>query len=179
MKLKLQYYLIFVFLFSFCNSYAQVLTLDHGKVEFYTTSILSDIDAITEDVYVKLDMNSGEFEVIIDVESFEFEYDLMQEHFAEKYMETDKFPQAVFKGKIIADISNIKDATEVDVSGEMTIHGIEKELNVKVNISKKDDLTFIKCKIPIVFKDYNVEEPSILTKSVAKDVEVKTTLYLK
>ena len=167
------------FLFSLNNLHAQILSFDHGKVEFYTASILSDIDAFTEKVDVKLDIRTKNIEVEININSFEFEYDLMQEHFVEKYMESDKFPQSTFKGKISQDISNIIEEMEIDALGELTIHGVTRKIKVKAHISKKEDFTIVKFKIPVVFANYNIDEPSILTKSVAKDVEVKSILYLK
>lgn len=174
-----KYFVIAGFLFSFSKPNAQVLTFDHGKVEFYTATAITDIEAITEKADVKLDIATGNVEVKINIKSFEFEYDLMQEHFNEKYMESDKFPQAAFKGKILQDISELGDDREVDVSGELTIHGITKDITLKAKLSKQGDFILVKSKIPVVFKDYNVDDPSILTKSVAKDVEIKSTLYLK
>lgn len=174
----IKYIVLAGFLFSISNLNAQILSFEHGEVEFYTKTVLSDIDAITEKAVVQLDTKTGKIEVSIVINTFEFEYELMQEHFNEEYMESDKFPQATFKGKITQDISNINDAIDVDALGELTIHGITKEINVKANISKEKSYTLIRCKIPVAFKDFNVEEPSILSKSVAKDVEIKATLYL-
>jgi len=172
-------YNLVVLLFLCLNySQAQVLSFDHGEVEFYTSSIMSDIEAISEEVQVKLDIPSGNVELIIPIASFEFEYELMQEHFNEEYLESDKFPEATFKGKIAQDISNLSEDTEIDVSGTLTIHGITKETTFKATISKKEDFTLVKCQFLVVFKDFNVEEPSILSKSVAKDVVVKSVLYL-
>lgn len=175
----MKYFLLCILLFSLNTLRAQVLSFHHGEVEFYTASILSDIDAISENVEIELDIQTGNVELTLDVNSFEFEYDIMKEHFEEKYMETDKFPQASFKGKIIQDISKNFTVMNVDASGKLSIHGVTREIEFKVNISKKDNFMIIKSKVPIAFKDYNIDEPSILTKSVAKDVEVLSTLYLK
>lgn len=161
------------------NLQAQVLSFDHGEIEFYTTSILSDIEAISEDVTITVDIQSGNVELALEIASFEFEYELMQEHFNEKYMESDKFPLATFKGKITQDLSKITEESEIKLNGEMTIHGVTKEINIKALISKKNDFVMVKTKIPIVFKDYKVDEPSIMSKSLAEDVEVKAMLYLK
>jgi len=171
----------FLIVLLFCVNYVhgQVLSFDHGKVEFYTSSILSDIEATSEDLEVKLDLETGDVEIKIDIASFEFEYEMMQEHFNEEYMESDKFPHAVFIGKVEQDLSDIAQDHEVDVSGELTIHGIKKTTSFKASISKKEIFTVVKCKFLIVFKDFNVEEPSVLTKSLAKDVEQKSVLYLK
>jgi polyisoprenoid-binding protein YceI len=175
----IKYIVLAGLLFSFNNLFAQTLSFDHGKVEFYTKTALSDIDAITEKAVVILDTKTGSIEVSIEINSFEFEYELMQEHFNEEYMESDKFPQATFKGKILQDISSFEEEIDVDASGELTMHGVTKEISVKAIISKEKDYTIVKCKIPVAFKDFGVDEPSILSKSVAKDVEVKGLFYLK
>lgn len=173
-------YLILLVLFSSINYiHAQVLSFDHGKVEFYTTSIMSDIEATSEAIQVKLDVPARTVELKIPIESFEFEYELMQAHFNEEYLESDKFPHATFKGEIAQDFTNLSEEKEVDVSGDLTIHGVTKEIAFKAVISKKETYTVIKCQFPVVFKHFNVEEPSILSKSVAKDVVVKSILYLK
>jgi polyisoprenoid-binding protein YceI len=178
-KSYFKYVLLAALLLSLNNINAQVLSFDHGKVEFYTKTVLSDIDAITEKAVVKLDTKTGSIEVSIEINSFEFEYEMMQEHFNEEYLESDKFPQATFKGKILQDVSSFEEEIDIDASGELTIHGITKEIRIKANISKAKDFTLVKFKIPVTFKDFNVEEPSILSKSVAKDVEVKGLFYLK
>ncbi len=159
--------------------YGQILNFDHGKVAFHTSSIMSDIEASSEVMEVSLDIVSGAVELRIPISSFEFEYEMMQDHFNEEYLESDKFPDATFKGQIAQDISNIQESTEVDLSGQLTIHGVTKSTNFKATLAKQDGMTKVKCVFPIVFKDYNVDEPSILTKSVAKDVELKATFYLK
>ena len=166
-------------LLSINNLHAQPLSFHHGEIEFYTASIMTDIEAVTENADVKLDIQTGNIEVTIYIKSFVFEYETMQEHFNEKYMESDKFPQATFKGKTEQDISNFTDEIEIDARGKMTIHGVTKEIQVKAKIAKEECYTVVKCKIPIVFKDYNVEEPSILTKSVATDVLINGIIYLK
>lgn len=158
---------------------AQTLTFDHGKVDFYTSSILSDIEATSEDISVTLDISTGDVEISIPIESFEFEYEMMQDHFNEEYMESDQFPNATFTGKIGQDISDLKSELEVDVAGILTIHGIQKETSFKATLSMENEFTLVKCKFPIIFKDFNVEEPAVLSKSLAKDVELKSVLYLK
>jgi polyisoprenoid-binding protein YceI len=174
-----KYFILAGLLISINKLSAQVLSFHHGEVEFYTETVMSDIEAVTKTADVKLDLQTGDFEATVNIQSFEFEYETMQEHFNEKYMESDKFPQATFKGKILQNISNISEEMEVDASGTMTIHSVSKEIKIKAKISKKQDYTVVECRIPIVFKDYNIDDPSILSKSVAKDVLIKVSVYLK
>lgn len=168
-----------IILCSFTVCKAQVLSFDHGKVNFHTSSIMSDIAAESKDIDISLDLQSGDVDIQIPITSFEFEYEMMQDHFNEEYLESDKYPDATFKGKIVGELSNILAANEVDVMGELTIHGVTRKIEFAAIISKKDDLTKVKCNFPIVFKDFNIDEPSILSKSVAKDVECKAIIYLK
>ena len=174
-----KYFILAVLLLYFNKLHSQVLSFHHGEIEFFTETVMSDIEAFTDKAVVKLDIQTGNFEATVNIQSFEFEYETMQEHFNGKYMESDKFPQATFKGKILQNISNISGTTEVDASGKMTIHGVTKEIKIKAKISKKQDFTVVECKIPVVFEDYKVDEPSILSKSVAKDVLIQVSVYLK
>ncbi|HCT71609.1 MAG TPA: YceI family protein, partial [Bacteroidales bacterium] len=70
---------------------------------------------------------TGEFVFRVLMKSFQFEKALMQEHFNENYVESDKFPNATFTGKV----SNINDVPfdkngvyPVNVEGDLTIKGI-------------------------------------------------------
>ena len=129
-KYYIKYTILSVFLIPISYIQAQILSFDHGKVEFYTSTIMSDIEAISEDVQVKLDVRTGDIEIKIAIESFEFE--LMQEH-----LESHKFPEAIFNGKIAQDISNLPEDTGIDVSGELTIHGVKKETEFKAIFQQK------------------------------------------
>jgi len=178
-KLSLRFAVSVLVLLTTYTAQGQVLSFDHGKVEFSTSSIMSDIEAISEEMKASLNQETGAVEIIIPIQSFEFEYEMMQDHFNEEYLESEKYPEARFIGSITGDISNIQDDQIVDITGNMTLHGVTKPIQLKATLSKSEGMTKVKSTFPIVFKDYGVDEPSILTKSVAKDVEVKVLLYLK
>lgn len=173
------YISVLVFCLSLSMSKAQVLSFDHGKVEFHTSSIMSDIEAVSNDIDVSFDLTSGAVDIRIPIASFEFEYEMMRDHFNEDYLESDTYPDATFTGKITSNNINIETASEVEVIGDLTIHGVTKKISFDAMLSKKDSFTKVKCVFPIVFKDFNIDEPSILSKSVAKDVELKAIIYLK
>ena len=55
----------------------------------------------------------------------------MKEHFNENYLESNKYPKSVFKGKIVnIDKVNFKKQAEypVTVKGNLEMHGIIKEI---------------------------------------------------
>ena len=182
----IKYFLLAGFLLSINVLQAQKLSVDHGEIEFYTETVLSDIDAITEKVDAILDIQTGVFEVSVSIESFEFEYELMQEHFNEDYMESEQFPLATFKGKILQNISNITKEMEVDASGEMTIHGVTKEIIAEVSMTYLDesektkiraagDLLGVEAKFNITLSDFDVEN-MILGSKVSDSIDITVTM---
>ena len=63
------------------------------------------------------------------MKSFEFKRALMQEHFNENYVESDKYPDAMFKGKVtnLKSIDFNKDGVyPAEVEGDLTMHGTIK-----------------------------------------------------
>jgi polyisoprenoid-binding protein YceI len=79
------------------------------------------------------------------MKSFMFKKALMQEHFNENYVESDKFPKATFKGSILNYDAIKQAATKAKVKGILTIHGISKEITIDANFTKtKEDLATLK-----------------------------------
>src|ERR1044071_9234988 len=72
-----------------------------GKVSFYSKAALENIEAHNKNAVSVFDRSTGQVAVSILMKAFEFEKALMEEHFNENYVESDKFPKAVFKGKIV------------------------------------------------------------------------------
>ena len=112
-----------------------------GKASFFSEAPLENIEAHNEQVLSLLDVEKGEVAASMLMKSFQFQKALMQEHFNEKYIESDKYPKATFKGKITdmnkVDLSKDGNYT-VDVEGEITIHGETQPLKTKVNFVVKD-----------------------------------------
>ena len=60
--------------------------------------------------------------------SFQFKRALMQEHFNENYVESEKFPKASFRGVF----------AEGEVKGALSIHGITQEISVPASLTQED-----------------------------------------
>ena len=59
------------------------------------------ITADNNNVASVIDAESGEVYIIVTMINFQFEKKLMQEHFNENYVESEKYPKATFNGIII------------------------------------------------------------------------------
>ena len=108
------------------------------------------------------------------VEDFHFENDLMEEHFNENYLHSDKFPKAYFKGVItnLKDINFAKDGVyNATVKGNLTIHGVTHEVVQNGTIEIKAGKAIAKSKFKILIKDYNVGG-SLASKMISDTVEI-------
>ena len=99
----------------------------------------------------------------------------MEEHFNENYMESDKYPKSTFKG-IIADISGVNFAKDgnykVMVNGDLSMHGITKNINTNGTISISGDKITGTSIFKIVLADYNISIPKVVKNNISKTIEI-------
>ncbi len=158
-------------------AFAQKYMTRTGKISFNATSPKSPekIEAVNNEVATILDSKTGDFVFQAPIKSFKFERDLMQQHFNENYMESDKYPKAQFKGKIanLPEVNMAKDGTyKASVTGELTIHGVTKTVTVPGTVTIKGNSATASAKFIIHLADYKVEVPSVVSDKVAKDATI-------
>lgn len=158
-------------------AFAQKYMTRTGKISFNATSPKSPekIEAVNNEVATILDSKTGDFVFQAPIKSFKFERDLMQQHFNENYMESDKFPKAQFKGKIanMNEVNLAKDGTyKASVTGELTIHGVTKTVTVPGTVTVKGSNATASAKFVVHLADYKVEVPSVVSDKVAKDATI-------
>lgn len=171
-----KYILILSFFLIGYSSFSQnVFITKHAKVDFFSSTPVEDIKAVTNDAISILKIESKEVSFGMTIKSFKFENGLMQEHFNENYMESDKFPSAKFKGTI-SDITNVdfkKDGVyPVKVEGKITIHGVTKDIDTKAIFTIKDGIISAKSSLKLKPKDFDIEIPSIVTTNIAEEIAV-------
>ncbi len=109
------------------------------------------------------------------LKSFKFEKALMEEHFNEKYVHSDKYPAAKFLGTFEEDIDLKKPETykDVTIKGEMDFHGVTLPLVVKADITVIEDgsITFVS-KFKLNLEDYKIDVPSLVRDKISKEVLV-------
>lgn len=163
-------------------AFAQKYMTRTGKVSFFSTTPVENIEAFNNEAAAVLDSKTGDVAFQLPIKSFKFEKALMQEHFNENYMESDKFPKADYKGKI-TDISKVnfaKDGTyNVSSSGKMTIHGVTKDVTIPGTITVKGSEATMNSKFKVKTADYGIKIPSMVVTKVAKEIEVTVNSILK
>jgi polyisoprenoid-binding protein YceI len=173
--------LLISILFLTINVRAQnVFIADTGHVTFYSYAPIEDIDATSKQVNSIYNNTNNEIAFMIPMRSFTFKKALMQEHFNEKYIESDKYPQATFKGKVNEKVDVTKPGKyAVSATGTLTIHGKEKQITEKGEMEIGDNRITLTTKFFVAIADYNIKIPQLLFNNVADTIEVRMqTVYI-
>jgi polyisoprenoid-binding protein YceI len=157
---------------------AQVFSTSTGKVSFFSATPVEDIKAIDNHVLSVLN-TKGELAILITNTQFEFDNKLMQEHFNEKYIESEKFPQSSFKGKINESIDFSKDGDyNVTVTGKLNIHGVEQERTIPGKVSIKNGSVQLYSEFKVKNADHKIEIPKLVIAKIAEAIDVKVDCIL-
>jgi polyisoprenoid-binding protein YceI len=154
---------------------AQKFMTKNGYIGFYSHTPIEDIKGDNNQVASILDASTGEIVFQVLMKSFKFEKALMEEHFNENYVESEKFPKSTFKGKIVnlSDINFSKPGVyKVTVTGDLSIHGVTKNISEPGEIEIAVNGVNATSKFTVIPEDYNIEIPSVVREKIAKEMTV-------
>jgi polyisoprenoid-binding protein YceI len=153
-----------------------------GTISFHSKTDLENIDATNKIVTAVLDTKTGAIQFSVPMKAFSFKKALMQEHFNENYVESDKYPDGSFKGKIINNTS-VKYAApgsyDVNVEGELTIHGVTKPVATKGKLVIGNNTIEANTNFEILIADYNISIPALVADKISKSVQVSVLTKLQ
>jgi hypothetical protein len=158
---------------------AQKFMTKNGYIGFYSKTSMEEIKADNNQVVGALDTSTGEMVFQALIKSFHFDRALMEEHFNENYMESDKFPKSVFKGKItnLSSVDFAKSGTyDVTVEGDLTIHDITNKVSIKGTIEVISGGINANSKFNIIPEDYKINIPGVVREKINKNLEVTVTM---
>ena len=154
----------------------------NGHIAFFSATPIEDIEAHNRKVTSVWDASTGAIEYAVLIKAFEFEKALMQEHFNENYMESNTHPKANFKGKmtgITADEVKTAGTYVVTVSGDLTIHGVTKNVSIPGSVVVGPS-GVVKASSEFIVKpeDHNIAIPAVVRKNIAETIKVTVDLSL-
>lgn len=146
-----------------------------GTIDFKASvAAFEHVEAKSNSTTVVLNVNTGDIAALLFIKSFHFKVALMEEHFNENYMDSDKHPKATFKGKLanfsMADISNT--AKEYSLTGTLTVRGQAKEIATTAKVSKNGEKITIEAYFSVKPQDFGIEIPSIVREKIAKEINI-------
>jgi len=105
----------------------------------------------------------------------------MEEHFNENYVESEKFPKSTFKGKIVnlqMSIFQKPGVYKVTVTGDLTIHGVTKNITEPAEIEITGSGVNARSKFVVTPEEYNIEIPSVVREKIAKEITVSADVKM-
>jgi polyisoprenoid-binding protein YceI len=161
---------------------AQKFMTKNGNIRFYSETPIETIEATNNQVNTALDTQTGDLVFKVLIKSFQFEKALMQEHFNENYLESDKFPNSTFQGKItnLSAIDFTKEGTyDATIEGDLTIHGVTRKISEKGTFKvMAGDKIEGDSKFNIKPADYSIKIPGAVVKNIAETIEVTVDIEL-
>jgi hypothetical protein len=157
------------------NAFSQMYMTKSARVSFFSKAPLENIEAVNSEVTSYLDASKGELAFVGLIKGFKFKKALMEEHFNENYMESNTFPKTNFKGSI-NDLSKVNfnqnGTYNVTVKGDLTIHGVTKQIEAPGTITVANGKVSAKSKFSVRVKDYGIKVPPMYVNNIAEVVDI-------
>lgn len=171
---KLLFYLALYLLVAADAEAQELLYAKNFETSFFSEARFENIEAVSTKGTSVLDKKRGEVAFKIPIQSFRFSNGLMQEHFNENYMESDKFPYATFKGKMTEGTDLSENGTyNVLVNGQLSVHGITKTRTIAGVVVVKDGQIQITAAFIVPVQDHKIRIPNDKLSNISQDIKVK------
>ncbi len=157
--------------------YAQTYFTRNGYIGFFSKTPLEDIKAENNQVYAIIDIAKKNLAFTCLVKGFLFRKQLMQQHFNENYIESDKYPKASFSGSYTGNVVAEKEGKyDVQVSGNLTLHGVTQQINAPATIEVTGGNLTGNCRLKLIPGDFNITIPGLVKDKIAKEIDVVITV---
>ena len=168
-----------LFLVVALHASAQKYVAESGVITFFSDAVIEDIKAENKKVSGIFHTETNDIAFSVPIQEFQFAKKLMQEHFNEKYMHSEKYPKGTFAGKIEGYNASSNGSQEVKAVGKLTIHGVTQTVAIPGTIEMKDSKLVMKAKFMVKLADYKIDIPRLMWQNIAEQVEVSVDLTFK
>ncbi|MEI8225711.1 MAG: YceI family protein [Bacteroidota bacterium] len=158
---------------------AQKYMTKNGYIGFFSHTPMEDIKGDNYQVAGVLDISTGDMVFQALIKSFHFDRALMEEHFNENYMESDKFPKSSFKGKItnLSSVNFSKNGFyDVIVEGDLTIRDATNKISTKGTVEVVTGGINASSKFNIVPENYKINIPGVVREKISENLEVTVSM---
>lgn len=158
-----------------------IFNISKGSISFSSDAPLELITAGSNELKGLIETEKKQFAFSVKLRSFKgFNSGFQKEHFNENYLESDKYPDATFAGKIIEDVDFTKNnILTVRAKGILTVHGVQKERIIKSDMTIKNGTIYIKANFTVLLADHNIPIPKVVHEKLASEIKVEVKSELK
>jgi len=168
-------YLLIIFL-SLLNLHQEgqdLYVCKNARITLFSAALIEDIKAVSPSGVSVYNAATGELDFSVPMSSFKFDKAFMQQHFNSDYMESDKYPKAIFKGKIPEHVDITKEGTyTVSATGELTVHGVARKRTVQGSLTVKNGIITMSSEFMVKCADHHIDIPQILFYHIAESIKI-------
>ena len=153
-----------------------------GKISFFSSTPMENINAVNKTVVCLLNIKTGNLQFAVLMKGFEFKKALMQEDFNRDYIESSKYPKSEFKGQITNNATinyAVNGKYNAEVKGKLSLHGVTKDISASGTVSVKDGKVSLHSVFSILIADYNVSVPRIYLDNISKSIKITVDCNLE
>ncbi|EQA44236.1 YceI-like domain protein [Leptospira broomii serovar Hurstbridge str. 5399] len=153
------------------------LKVASGKVYFKSEAPQEIIRGVGQTVSGEIDPIQKTLTIDIDLRDFTTANRLRDAHLHDNYLESDDFPFAKYKGKLIFFDSITGKAKTI---GTLYLHGREKsDFTIEGILSGKDGHLVYTATFTVLLRDFLIEVPKLLNLKLNQKIEVRTVFLLE
>lgn len=138
--------------------------------------------AQTKEGTAKFNSDKGEVALLVAMKTFHFNNALLEEHFNENYLHTNKIPNATYTGKLIGfDKSMLAKNGVYKMSSEGTVdmHGVKKPFKAPVTMTVNGKNVTFDCSFLIKAVDHKIDIPALVKPKLAEATPLSATITFK
>jgi hypothetical protein len=163
-------------LLSFTQAGQDVYVCKNAKISIYSSAPIEDIEANSNEGVSVYNAATGELAFSLPIRSLHFAKAMMEEHFNENYIESDKYPKATFKGKINEHPDLAKDGSyPVTVTGDFQVHGVTQNRTVKGEVKVNGGVVSMSSEFMVKCADHHIDIPKIVFHNIAESIRIRVS----
>jgi polyisoprenoid-binding protein YceI len=163
---------------------AQTFKTRDGNIAFNPNKNQSNKEyaALSKEATAVFKVETSEVALLVPMKSFHFNNALLEEHFNENYLHTNKYPNGTYKGKLIGfDKAMLAKDGEYKISseGKVELHGVTKEFKAPVTLTVKNNTATFSCNFTIRADDFNIVIPDLVKPKLAEATPLSASISFK
>lgn len=182
---------IFLILVAFFASSIQIISSEYNVkksdkniVKFLSDAPIENFEGITNNIdgflYFESELtNNSQLHFEVDLRTIDTGIGLRNRHMRENYLETDKYPMAVYEGKIVNAEKIGNNKYKVKVVGNMKIHGVARKQNVEGTLEFLGDDINITTDFIVKLTDHNIEVPRLMFLKINENMQLHLDFLLE
>ncbi|RVT79909.1 YceI family protein [Flavobacterium sufflavum] len=163
--------------------FAQEKKISKSAVIIFEASVPSfeEVKATNNNVTLVLNPATGQIASLALMKGFRFKVALMEEHFNENYMESDRYPKALFKGKIEGfDVNSLTPKPkDFVINGKLELHGKTAVIKAPAKISQSNSGINLQSNFSVNASDFDISIPAVVKNKVANKINIQVDAVLK